>query len=206
MKTFLEHLTEAEKTYEFRIKLANIDPTDHMDRLESVLDAYGLKEISKPKRLPIKSNDIDFPSIDNCQLYLIDVSLTYPVNDAQLGALVAERFNVPRANLVVVPRAHTEEQRRWNEDNSSDIKEFKAGEAVLDKPYEDDPEAKEAGKAYAEKRVLFKDLPRTHWTQYGSDDKVGGENNPAHGKTTNELAQGQTSPVGSTQNKLPKAK
>lgn len=205
MKTFLEHLVEAEKTYEFRIKLANYDPTDSMDKLESVLNAYGLKEITKPKRLPIKANDIDFPSIDNCQLYIMDVALTYPVNDTQLASLIADRYNVPRAQLVVVPIGQPEEHRRWNLEGN-DVREFKEGEAVLDKPLEDNPAGKEAGKAFAEKRVLFKDIPRTTWSQSGSDETVGGDKQASYGKTTNDLPVGEKSPVGSSQNKLPKAK
>ena len=95
MKNFLQHLTDSKKTYEFAIKIADIDPADIIDRLKAALDAYGLESLSKPKRLPIKASDIDFPSLTNCQLYLMDAVLTYPVNDAQLRAIVAERGAIP---------------------------------------------------------------------------------------------------------------
>ena len=38
MKNFLTYLTESQKTYEFRIRIANSDPTEKMDALESALN------------------------------------------------------------------------------------------------------------------------------------------------------------------------
>ncbi len=186
MKTFLQHLTESEKTYEFRIKIANIDPADKMDQLESALDAYGLQSISKAKRLPIKHNDIDFPSMENCQLYLMDAVLTYPVNDAQLRAIVSERAGIPQANIVVVPVGQVEELRRWNLEGN-DVREYVKGEAVLDKPLEDNPEGKAAGKVYAEAGTLLKELTKFKIEIAGTEK--------ADGKTSNDLAQNTTSPI-----------
>lgn len=187
MKPFIQHLLEAEKTYEFRIKLANIDPTDSMEKLEAALDAYGLASISKPKRLPIKESDIDFPNIQNCQLFLMDAVLKYPCNDAQLRAIVSERAGIPQGNIVVVPKNHPEEIWRWNEDNASEIHEYKKGEAVLDKPLEDNPEGKAAGKAYSGAASFLKELNKAKF-EIAGDEK-------ADGKTTNDLAVGTESPI-----------
>ena len=192
MKNFLQHLTESQKTYEFTIKIADIDPADIIDRLKAALDAYGLESLSKPKRLPIKASDIDFPSLTNCQLYLMDAVLTYPVNDAQLRAIVAERGAIPASNIVVVPKNHPEEVWRWNATGESEIREFKKGEAVLDKPYGADcPSAAEASKAYSQGSFL-KELSAT----VAKSD----------GKTTNDIPTGDVSPIGSTQNKITKVK
>jgi hypothetical protein len=202
MKNFITYLTESQKTYEFRIKFANIDPNENLEQLKTVLEAYALESLSTPKRLPIQESDIDFPSMRNCQVYLMDAVLKYPCNDAQLRAIIAERAGVPQANLFVVPKNHPEEQRRWNQDGTSDIHEYKQGEAVLDKPYQDNPEAKKAGDSYAKAESLLKELSEPKAVAEGT------ENNPEgnKGKTTNELPQGTKSPVGSNQNKIPKAK
>ena len=202
MKNFIQYLSDSQKTYEFRIKIANIDLTDQLDRLESVLEAYALESLSKPKRLPIKESDIDFPSMKNCQLYLMDAVLKYPCNDAQLRTIIAERAGIPQANIVVVPKNHPEELWRWNESGESDIKEYVQGEAVLDKPYEDNPEAKKAGDAYAKAESILKELKQPEAVSEGKDDSPEGN----AGKTTNDLPQGNDSPVGSKQNKLPVAK
>lgn len=199
MKNFLKYLSESQKTYEFRIKIANIDPAEKMDQLEAAMEAYGLESLSKAKRLPIKESDIDFPSMKNCQLYLMDAVLTYPCNDQQLRACVAERAGIPQANIVVVPKNHPEEQRRWNEDDASDIREYAQGESVLDKPYEDNPEAKAAGDAYSRADSILKELKKPEQVAEGKKDEPEGN----AGKTTNDLPQGEKSPVGSQQNKIP---
>lgn len=194
MKNFLEHLTEARKTYEFRIKIADIDPAENLDRLKTALDAYGLESLSNAKRLPIKSNDIDFPSISNCQIYLMDAVLTYPVNDAQLRAIVSERAAIPLANIVVVPTNHPEEIWRWDLEGN-ELRKYKQGEAVLDKPYEDDsPSVKEASKAYSEAGSFLKELSTVKFEIAGTET--------ADGKTLNDISTDTTSPLGSRQNKL----
>jgi hypothetical protein len=129
----------------------------------------------------------------------MDAVLKYPVNDAQLRAIIAERVGYPASSVVVVPKNHPEEQRRWNEDDSSDIKEYKQGEAVLDKPYADDSEAKKAGDAYANRETILKELNKPAKFEIAGNEKT----DP---KTLNDIPTGNQSPVGSKQNKLPKAK
>lgn len=199
MKNFLNYLEQSQKTYEFRIKIANIDPAEKLAMLESALDAYGLESLGKPKRLPLKESDVDFPNHGTVELYLMDAVLKYPCNEYQLRTIIAERAGIAQANIVIVPTNHPEEQRRWNEDDSSDIKEYAQGESVLDKPYEDDPEAKKAGDAYASFNTILKEL-----TELKLAEAEGGKTPAA--KTTNELPTGDKSPVGSNQNKIPKAK
>lgn len=194
MKNFLEHLTESQKTYEFRIKLANIDPAEHADKLKNALDAYGLESLSEAKRLPIMESDIDFPSMKNCQIYLMDAVLKYPVNDQQLRGIIGERCCIPAAQVVVVPKNHPEEIWRWNVDGQSELREFKKGEAVLDKPYEDNQEGTKAGESYAKAESILKELNAPKVETEGSEPKA---------KTTNEIPTGDVSPVGSKQNKIP---
>lgn len=198
MKNFLNYLEQSQKTYEFRIKIANTDPTEKLSMLESALDAYGLESLSKPKRLPLKESDIEFPNHGTVEIYLMDAVLSYPCNDLQLRTIIAERGGIPQANIIVVPKNHSEEVRRWNAEGTSDIKEFKQGEAVLDKPYEDCPEAKKAGDAYASFNSILKEL-----SEVKLEEAEGGKTPKA--KTTNELPVGEKSPVGSKQNTIPSA-
>jgi hypothetical protein len=88
----------------------------------------------------------------------MDAVLKYPCYEAQLRAIIAERAGIPQANILVVPKNHPEEQRRWNEDGASDIHEYKQGEAVLDKEYEDNAEAKAASDSYAKAESILKEL------------------------------------------------
>ena len=191
---------DSQKTYEFRIKIADIDPAEHMDRLENALEAFGLDSVSKPKRLPIMESDIDFPSFRNCQIFIMDAVLTYPCNNDQVRAMIAERACIPAANIFVVPKNHPEEIWRWNENGESELREYVQGEAVLDKPYEDDPEAKAAGVGYASFTSILKELNAV------KQEVAEGAAKTEAAKTTNELPQGNESPVGSKQNTIPAVK
>jgi hypothetical protein len=186
MKNFLEYLTEADKTYEFRIKLANIDVSEYLEKLRNALDSYGLEKLGEAKRLPIKANDIDFPSMPNVEIHLIDVILSYPVNDAQLRAIISERAGIPQCCIVVVSPNSPEEIWRWDLEGN-ELREYVQGEAVLDKPLEDNPEGKAAGKVYAEAGTLLKELSKFK-IEFAGTEK-------ADGKTSNDLAQSTTSPI-----------
>ena len=207
MKNFLKYLSEVQKTYEFRIKIANCDPKDQLDGLKVGLSKYAVESVSTAKRLPIKANDIDFPSIPNCEVFLMDAVLKYPVNDQQLRSIVAERLGCPIANVVVVPKNHPEEIWRWDIDGQSEIKEYKQGDAELTKPLpEADADQKAASKAYSEAGTILKELSKpAEFEIAGSDNTIGGVANPAYGKTTNDIPAGKDAPL-SKQNKIPSAK
>lgn len=194
MKNFIKHLQESQKTYEFRIKLADIDPSEKGDMLKNALDAYGLQSISEAKRLPIKETDIDFPSKKNCQIYLMDAVLNYPVNDAQLRAIISERCCIAAADVVVVPKNHPEEIWRWNIDGQSELREFKKGEAVLDKPLEETDDQGQS-ENYAKAGTLLKELSGVKFEIAGDEE--------AKAQTLNDIPAGTQSPVGSTKNKIP---
>jgi hypothetical protein len=200
MKNFLKYLSEVQKTYEFRIKLANCDPADKLDGLKIGLAQYAVESVSSAKRLPIKANDIDFPSVPNCEVFIMDAVLKYPVNDAQLRSIVAERLGCPIANVVVVPKYNPEEIWRWNIDGESEIKEYKQGDAELTKPYPaNNADQKAASKAYAGAETILKELNKTPKV------KVEG-NETADGKTLNDVTPSELSPVGSKQNTIPNPK
>lgn len=204
MKNFIQYLSEVQKTYEFRIKIANCDPKDKLDGLKVGLAQYAVESVSAAKRLPIKANDIDFPNIPNCEVFLMDAVLKYPVNDAQLRVIVAERLGCSLSQVVVVSPSHPEEQRRWDLEGN-DVPEFKQGEDVLTKPLpEATAEQKAASKAYSEAGTILKELNTPSKFEIAGDDTtVGGEKDPAYGKTLQQVATGDKSPVGSTKNKIP---
>jgi len=194
MKTFLQYLGETQKTYEFKVKIANIDPKDHIESLKITLEAYAVESISTPKRLPIMENNIDFPNMKNCEIHVFEIALKYPVNASQLRELISERFKTPLNQVFVTPSNNPEELWRNNE---GELREYVQGEDVLTKPL---PEAtadqKAAGKAYAEKETILKELnkaPKFEISGTASTDP----------KTLNDVPTGDLSPMGSTKNKIP---
>ena len=188
MKNFIKYLTDSQKTYEFKIKVANIDPTDHLQKIEGALKAYGECTVSKPKSLPITESNIDFPAQKAPQVFVMDVTLEYPCTDDQLRACLAEHAGLPQGSVRVVAKNHPEELWRNNE---GELREYVKGESVIDKPYpENTSEQKDASKNYAERTSLLKELKKLATVAEDKDD----------------LPQETKSPVGSNQNKIPKAK
>ena len=198
MKTFIEYLNETQKTYEWKIKIANVDPKDHMDCLESCLDGYHLDSITKPKSLPITESHIDFPSLKSPKVWVLEAVLKYPVMADQLKAIVAEKLNVAQSQVAVMSP-----QQEVIRDGVEDIKEFEKGTSVLEEELpEANKEQKEASEAYANRTPLLKELSTPKVEVEGSDDTPEGNK----GATTNDLPEGTDSPVGSKQNKIPSAK
>lgn len=206
MKNFLTYLSEVQKTYEFRIKIANCDPKDKLDGLKVGLAEYAVESVGAPKRLPIKANDIDFPSIPNVEVFLMDAVLKYPVNDEKLRTIVAERLGCSLSQVVVVPAGHPEEVWRWDLEGN-ELREFKQGEDVLTQPLpEATAEQKAASKFYSEAGTILKELNKPAKFEIAGDDTtIGGEKDPAYGKTSNDIAQGKDTPL-TKQNTVPKAK
>lgn len=202
MKNFLQYLSETQKIYEFKVKLANVDPKDHMDRIKSALAAYVVDSISTPKHLPIMENNIDFPSMKNADVHVVDIGLKYPLNDAQLRALMANTISVPLNQVFVVPAGHPEELWRNGE---GELKEYVEGDAELVKPLpESTAEQQLAGQQYSVAGSILKELNKpAKFEIAGTDTTIGGQANPAHGKTTNDIAPGTAAPVGSKKVAIP---
>lgn len=191
MKSFQEYLYESRKTFEFRIKIANYDLNKEAQaRIKSVLEAYQLESISAPKRLPIQEHR-DFPKMGACECYLIDVELAYPTISDQIRQLVVERAGV-KADCVCV---YTKNQHEYTEEAEARGKDQSG--AILEEPdlKSDDMEADLAGQARVDS--MLKELETRKYEQVATDSGT-------TGKTTNELPQGVTSPVGTVKNKLQK--
>jgi len=204
MKNFIQHLSEVQKTYDFRVKLANIDPADCMDRIKSALETWQLKEMTPVKRLPIQENVAEFPSFGPTEIYQFDVSLAYPCIDAQLRQLISERCNMLASAIYVVPTHHPEEQ--WRSGENSELREYVQGENVITQPFPAaDATQQAASKAYGGAEFIAKELAPTkdRYTIAGNDNTIGGQPVSSYGKTTNDIPQGKTDPIGSKQNTIP---
>ena len=112
MKTFRHYLTESERTYKFRLKMANMAEDEVMDKLETALEKYELKSLSKPKKTPIQEHPMDFQTLSNAEVYIMDAELQYPTTADQLYHYITEVVGVPASHLVVINRDHPEEIAR----------------------------------------------------------------------------------------------
>lgn len=202
MKSFKTYLTESHKTFEFRIRLACELPDDLLGKIKTVLEAYKLDSITKPKRLPIQENP-EFPNMGPVEIHLMDAVFHYPCNDEQVRILIAERTGINLACIKVTPKNSPYEAAKEGLEQSNI--NGKAGNSVL---LQDNMERERPGpdgkELVGDARIpnLIKELEETRKYQYS---EVQGEKTPV-AKTTNELPMGNTSPVGTTKNKIPIAK
>ena len=112
MKSFRSYLVESEQTYKFRIKMAEKCSDETMDALETALQKYDMKSMSKPKKTPIQEHPMDFQTLTNAEVFIMDTELQYPVTAHQLYEYISQTVGVPASHLVVINHDHPEEIAR----------------------------------------------------------------------------------------------
>lgn len=191
MKNFQNYFYESSKLFEFRVKLAGIEPKGPvMESIKMAIDAYQIETISKIKRLPIQEHR-DFPKSGPCECYMFDVAVKYPTIVEQIRQLIVDRARIPGDSVCVYTKAQVEQQEIVDDSVDS-----KSGSLL------EDPElaSESAQDVVGEKRLtsFLKELETTKHEIAGKEK--------ATGKTTSELPQGTTSPVGSTKVAKPEPK
>lgn len=101
MKTFTQYLTEAKKTYSFKIKVAGDLPEGFKENLEGLMDKYGLVKLSGPKRTPISEIVADFPHVKNQSVNIFEVEVHYPTTASVLQDYIANVLRMTGKNIVV---------------------------------------------------------------------------------------------------------
>jgi hypothetical protein len=189
LKSFITHMQENTKLYEFQIRLAVLPGDEVMKRIESALDAYQLESITKPKSLPIQEDLINFPKLGPIEICLLEVTLAYPVIPEAIQRLLVERAGLPTSHIVVNTKAQ-------EADRTPAMPDYEAGEALLNTAFEDaDPKD---DKVYGNEFVseFLDSIESRDWDIAGDNTKAA--------VTTNDLDQGTVSPM-TNQNKVPKA-
>jgi len=191
MKQFQSYIFEINKPYEFRIKMATVNPSKVMEQIKNALDAYQLESVSAVKSLPIQEHR-EFPQWGPCECWQFDVKVAYPVTVPGIRQTLKERagLNPDWISVRTLNEAEdTEEQEAHGKDHEG---------ALLDKTeLKDEPGAQELA---GQSRIgsLLKELESRKF-EFAQDSNEAG-------KTTNDAPIGDTSPVGTTQNKVYKAK
>jgi hypothetical protein len=186
MKNFTAYLmeSEAENTYEFKIKLANVELTDEiLDNIEHALKAFDLDKISKPKHLPVTAKNFDFPKFELCDIHILDATLKYPCTDQQIRQTLSSQGRIPLDRIVVVPKNSPEELLR---DEAGDETTTTNKEALLTKELE----KTESGQPLVGTQRLqsmLKDL-ESQKLEFAKTEKV-------DTKSTNDLPQNNKSPM-----------
>lgn len=154
MKSFKEYLTEGKKEYKFRIKYAGTLEDQQIDRIEMALGKYNVTDMSKPKTTPIQEHPMDFQTLKNSEVSMIDVTVNYPTTSAVMRNELTEYAGISASHLVVINTDHPEEIAR---EEAADAKEEEY-KPLLDSEYEDSKDDPQYGDKYNEN--MLKELER----------------------------------------------
>jgi hypothetical protein len=91
LKPFQSYIYEINKPYEFRIKLATIEPKGEvMDKIKNALETYQLESVSAVKSLPIQEHR-EFPQWGPCECWTFDVKVAYPTTVPAIRQIIKDR-------------------------------------------------------------------------------------------------------------------
>jgi len=117
-----------------------------MNALEAALEKYDVKSISKPKKTPIQEHPMDFQTLQNAEVFIMDTELSYPVTAHQLYEYISQTVGVPASHLVIINSDHPEEIAR-EEAAKAEGEEY---ETLLDSDYKDEKQDPTFGDEYNE--------------------------------------------------------
>lgn len=190
MKPFQTYIAELNTPYEFRIKMATVNPNDVMDRIKNALETYQLESVSAVKSIPIQEHK-EFPQWGPCECWTFDIKVAYPVTVPQIRQTIKERAQL-NPDWISVRNLNEAE---FNDEAEACGKDHKG--ALLDETeLQDAPGAQELA---GQSRIgsLLKELESRKFEFAATGETTG---------CMSEEATGTTSPVGTHQNKVYKAK
>jgi hypothetical protein len=101
MKTFKEYLTESQKRYDFKIKIAGEMTTEQENVLKNSLERFVTNSFKKSGKTPIQELPLDFPNVKNLEVNIYEVSLDYPATQHELTEYVAQALKMHTSHVVV---------------------------------------------------------------------------------------------------------
>jgi hypothetical protein len=164
MKSLKSYLVENEQTYKFRIKMAEKCDDETMNALETALEKYEVASISKPKKTPIQEHPMDFQTLQNAEVFIMDAELKYPVTAHQLYEYISQVVGVPASHLVVINQDNPEEIAR-EEALKEEGEEY---ETLLGSDYKEEKQDPTFGDAYNEN--MLKSLETRKYEFAGKED------------------------------------
>jgi hypothetical protein len=126
--------------------MAEMCDDERMNALEAALEKYDMKSISKPKKTPIQEHPMDFQTLQNAEVFIMDTELSYPVTAHQLYEYISQTVGVPASHLVIINSDHPEEIAR-EEAAKAEGEEY---ETLLDSDYKDEKQDPTFGDDYNE--------------------------------------------------------
>ena len=118
MKKFTEFLTESQKTYKFKVRVAGELPESFEDNMETNLNKYEVINMSAGKTTPIMEKPADFPQLQNMEVTTFEVELKYPTTSHVLEQYLVSCCSVPHSHIVVRGEFDPVEEQQAEKDDS----------------------------------------------------------------------------------------
>ena len=136
MSTFKDYLTEATKSYDYKIKVAGTIADDFANKMETALQKFEVSKMSAGKKTPIMTQPLDFPALSNEEVTIYDVTTNYPASSRVMEEYLSDILQVPATHMVVrKPNEPTEEYQ----DQIQVAKNSEYKNRLLDLDYKDAP-------------------------------------------------------------------
>ena len=103
MSTFKQYLTEAHKSYDYKIKVAGPMASEKgfATKMETALQKFEVAKMSAGKKIPIMTMPLDFPALSNEEVTIYDVTTNYPASPREMKEYLGAYMNVPQTHIVV---------------------------------------------------------------------------------------------------------
>lgn len=187
MKPYSHYLQEMNRVYEFVVKLANCKYDSSAEtKLKSALEPYVVESVGKAKSLPVQEHS-DFPGQGPCECCMLELAVRYPVVSDQVAQVIAEKLGIPKKQVLVRTKGEEEIRSSFYEP-----KKAKDG-SVLNNPELDSESGAQDLVGQSRKDSLLKELESRKYEFAAKCETA---------KTT-DMPQGNASPIGSKQNKIP---
>ena len=192
MSTFTQYLTEAAKSYDYKVKVAGTIADDFKNRMETALQKFELAKMSAGKKTPIQSLPLDFPALSNEEVTIFDVTTNYPCSVNVLKEYLADYMNV-NASMIVVrkPGEPTEEYQDQIADAGKS--DFANKLASVEEKFEKHPVKAEDHFGDKHNMSLMKELLKTRDRNLGEIEK--GTDNKTQKQVPTEVDTKTGSPI-----------
>ena len=101
MSTFTQYLTEAAKSYDYKVKVAGMIADDFKNRMETALQKFELAKMSAGKKTPIQERPLDFPQLQNMEVTYYDAEVAYPTTSQVLQDYICKCCECEQSHVIV---------------------------------------------------------------------------------------------------------
>lgn len=101
MKSFKEFLTESQKTYKFKVRVAGELPEGFEPKLKTNMEKFEVVSLSAAKRAPITERPLDFPQLQNVEVTTYEVEIKYPTTSHILEQYLVQNCVIPHSHITV---------------------------------------------------------------------------------------------------------